>query len=776
MQHDDLAIGTTVRSLRRTAGLSQAELAEAAGISERSVSDLERGLRTRIYPATARQLAAALGVEGEELTAFLVAASGDARPTPVAPESLPSTMRSRLPVPSGTLIGRDPERAALMTLLRDDAGRVVTVVGPAGVGKTRLAIATADAVSHLFDGAIHFVNLSTVDSAGDVPAAIAGAVGAPQSSDAVLALIAHLSDRPVLLLLDTMEHVLGAAATVAQMVSACPGLHVVSTSRSPLNVRGERLLQLKPLALHPEHGRPSSAVQLFLDRAHALAPELPVTREILGIADLICRRVDGLPLAIELAASRAHHLPLNELLSSLDERVEPLIGGPHDQPPRHRTMRAAMDWSYNLLDESHRRQLRALSVFRGGFDVDAAAWVYGPGWTDHGTRVAGALSHLVDTSLVTLEHEPTGRGRYRLLDTVRDYARDRAVEMGETAALHRRHADFYLRLAEQAEPHLRGSDQREWHARLLANEGNLRAAMTWALEYGDADTALRLAASLWMFWRWAGLFREGQRWLEDALARQGGTPSVRLRALWGAGWLAYHQADYGDTAAAGRQILESAAPADAVNRRNGLTLLSIAELADGHVDAAIATASDALSLSETTDAPWLLATSLLNLGTALLAAGDVTAAQAHYERAIELYRTLGDRHFAARTLIQLAYCSLTIGNDHEAAAVLSDALDLTDELGDLWGIAESLEAVATYAALSQPETAAVLASGAHRIRVLIAMNPHPADARINQRHLDGAREAIGAVTYNAAWRRGADLTIEALQERARGVVAGTASR
>lgn len=776
MQDDEPAIGTKVRSLRRRAGLSQAELAEAAGISERSVSDLERGLRVRVYPATARHLAAALGLAGAELAAFLVAASGDAPPSPILPEPLPSRVRSRLPVPSGALIGRDAERAALMGLLGDRARRIVTVVGPAGVGKTRLAIAAAGMASDSFGGAIPFVNLSVVDGVGEVLPAIAAAVGAPPSSDALRAVTAHLSDTPVLLLLDTMEHVLGAAPAVVELVSACPALHVLSTSRAALNVRGERLLRLHPLAVGVEDDRPSPAVELFLDRAHAVAPELPVNPGILGIADVICRRVDGLPLAIELAAARAHHLPLSELLSSLDERVEPLSGGPRDQPPRHRTMRLAMDWSYNLLDESHRRQLRALSVFRGGFDVDAAAWVDGPGWSDHRTRVTGALSHLVDTSLVTLEHNPAGRGRYRLLDVVRDYARERAVEMGETGALQRRHADFYLRLAEQAEPHLRGADQREWHARLLADESNLRAAMTWSLEYGDAEMALNLAGSSWMFWRWAGLFREGRRWLEAALARDGGTPRARLRALWGAGWLAYHQAEYGDTASAGHQILEAAAQDDAVNRRNGMTLVGIAELAHGHIDSAIAAATDALSLAATTDAPWLLATSLLNLGTALLASGDVTAARPHYERALELYTSLGDRHFSARTRIQLVYCCLTDGLRQQAAAVLMEALDVTGELGDLWGIAESLEAAATLAALTEPQTAGLLAGGAHRIRERIAMNAHPADARINQRHLDGARAAIGAATYDSAWRRGAGLSTEALHECARAVAAGIAQR
>jgi tetratricopeptide (TPR) repeat protein len=436
-----------------------------------------------------------------------------------------------------------------------------------------------------------------------------------------------------------------------------------------------------------------------------------------------------------------------------------------------------MDWSYKLLDDAHRRQLRALSVFRGGFDVEAAAWMDGrPGWSDHRMRVTAALGHLVDTSLLTLEHEPTGRGRYRLLDVVRDYARERAVEMGETGALQRRHAELYLRLAAQAEPHLRGADQREWHAQLLADEGNLRAAMTWALDHGDADLALNLAGSLWMFWRWAGLFVEGRTWLNAALARGGGTLTARLRALWGAGWLAYHQGSYADTVTAGRTILSSAAPGDAISRRNGWTLLSIAELAEGRIHSAIRAATEASTLAEMTDAPWLVATSLLNLGTALLAAGDVAAARPRYERARELYVAIGDHHFQARAVMQLAYCLLTEGRLSGAAALLSEVLERTRELGDLWGIAESLEAAAAVAARTHPESAAMLAGGAQRIRERIGMNPHPADARINQRQLDEARATAGDATYDAARRCGADLTVEALQERARDVIATVARR
>lgn len=773
MTEGTLGIAARVRSLRLAAGLSQAELAEAAGISERGVSDLERGLRTRVYPATARRLATALGLGDGEVTAFLVAASGGSRSRLSGPEPFPSDVRSRLPVVAGALLGRDDEHARVVAALSDPVVRMITICGPAGVGKTRLAIAAADAAAAIFGDARHFVNLSSIDSATGVLPAIAAAVGAAHGDDVPGGLTAHLRRGPALIVLDSMEHVLDAAPRVAEIAAACPDLRVISTSRSPLNVIGEWVLQLSPLAVDTGGDEPSPAVQLFLERARTAAPELSLNREGLDIAASICRRVDGLPLAIELAAARVRTMPLAELFESFGEPLALLTGGPRDQPSRHHSMRAAVDWSYQLLDPAARHQLRALSAFHGGFDVDAAAWVAGPGWSDHRTRVVNALSQLVDASLVTLEPDVAGRGRFRMLDVVREYAREQAVELGDTAAIRRRHAGFYLRLAEEAEPHLRGAQQREWHARLLADEANLRAAMTWALEHGDADAALEMAASLWMFWRWAGLFAEGRVWLDAALARDGGSRQRRLRALWGAGWLAYHQADYARTAASGDEILASAPAGDAVNRRNGLTLIGIAQLAAGQLDRAVATSRDALSLVESSGAPWLEATSLLNLGTALLAAGDVAAARAQHWRALQLYGDIGDRHFSARVRIQLGYCAMAEGQQGDAARLITEALELTADLGDLWGIAECLEAAGALAAVAQPQPAAMLAGGADRVRQRIAMRPHPADARINERRMEAAREALGDPVYDAAWNRGAHLTVEELQDLARTAAAST---
>lgn len=773
MTRDDFRFGARVRALRLAAGLTQTELAEAAGISERSVSDLERGLRTHIYPNTARQLARALRVAGDDLPAFLVAARGSVPGVPASPEPLPSTQRSRLPQFQGELVGRDSDLPLLIAVLRDDAAQLVTLVGTGGVGKTRLAVEAARRIGSEFSGGCYFGSLSAIDDAALVPATIAGIVGARVTDDPFGALLDRFGSRPALLLLDTMEHVLDAAPAISALLSACVSLRVLITSRSALNVTGERLLRLKPLALTGPPHTMSPAAQLFLDRARAVAPDMPVSDETRALAESIAAQLDGVPLALELAAARAQHMPLRVLHQSLANRLDSLTGGLLDRTARHRTMRAALDWSHALLEDSARRQLRVSSVFRGGFDVDAAAAVAGPGWADHHGRVIDALGRLVDGSLLVLEHDSAGRGRYHLLDVVRDYARERAVESGETAALRRRHAEYYLTLAERGEAQLRGRGQRDWHARLLLEESNLRAAMAWALELTDGDIAQRFAAALWMFWRWAGFFADGKRWLDAALAMRGGSRETRLRALWGAGWLAYHQGDYARTAASGQDILELALSDDAVSRRNGLTLVSIAALAVDKIDQAIAAAREALVLAESTGPGWLMATSLLNLGTAELAAGDVAVARNLYTRALDEYASLGDVHFRARTLIQLGYCALEDGDRATASGCIDAAVSTTQEIGDLWGIAEGLEAAAVLAADVEPHMAARLAGGAHHIREQIAMNAHPPDARLNHRCLARASAALGTENYEASWREGLGLPVESLQALALRVTGAT---
>lgn len=601
--------GATVRKLRAAAGLTQAELAEQAGISERTVSDLERGLRTAVYPATARQLAASLGVSNVDLPAFLSEASGRtgaARKPRDEPPAVPGADRARVPSPLTKLLGRESELAACVAMVRDPDERLIALVGPGGIGKTRLAIEVANLVQDDFPGGIYFVGLSAVDGADMVLAVVASAVGfmsEPASLQESLA--RRLGQQRSLIVLDTFEHLLEAGAAIGALLGACPNLTALVTSRAPLHVRGERQLHVRTLAAEVDTGASglAPAVELFLERAAAAVPAFAITPDTIEIVTDICSRLDGLPLAIELAAARVQHMPLTKLRTQLQHRLDPLVGGARDLPARQRTMRATMDWSYALLDGAEMRLFRALAAFRGGFGTDAAAAMIGSAERQEEADVLSSLSTLVDASLVMLAREASEEGRYVMLDVTRDYAMERSVAAREFAGLRRRHADFFLSLAERAEPELRGARQREWFARLLADEGNFRAAMTWALEVGEFDLGLRLAGSLWMFWRRAGMFAEGQAWLDAALA--GGTSSalqVRLQGLWGAGWLAYHQGDYGRTGELGARMLnELGEGADDVQRRNALTLVGNAALAEGRGSEAIDALSEAVAITQSSD-------------------------------------------------------------------------------------------------------------------------------------------------------------------------------
>ena len=759
--------GTTVRKLRVAAGVTQAELAEQAGISERTVSDLERGLRATVYPATARQLAASLGVSGSDLPAFLSEArrrTDGAREPRDEIGAVPGANRARVPAPLTRLLGRESELATCLAMVRDPDLRLLTLVGPGGIGKTRLATEVATLVQDDFPGGVYVVSLSAVDDSDMVPAMIIGAIGlAGVSANLPEAVAQRLGQGQALLVLDTFEHLLPAGPMIGELLAACPSLSALVTSRAPLQLRGERQVRVGPLTAHVESGESNlaPAVELFLERAAAVEPSFEITPDTTLIVTDICSRLDGVPLAIELAAARVRHMPLTNLLTQLHHRLEPLIGGARDMPARQQTMRATMDWSYALLGAAEMRLFRSLAAFRGGFGKDAAAAMIQSSDSLDPADVMPPLSALVDASLVILAREPSEEGRYRMLDVTRDYAVERSVAAREFDGLRRRHADFFLSLAERAEPELRGARQRDWFARLLADEGNFRAAMTWALEVGEFDLGLRMAGALWMFWRWAGLFAEGRAWLDAALAGgTGSTLEVRCQGLWGAGWLAYHQGDYRRTGDVGAQMLsELGEGGHDLQRRNAHTLVGNAALGEGRGKDAIEALSEAVALAQSPEGTWHQATSLLNLGTARMHAGQVGAARELFERALTIYQELGDRHFLARTLIHVGYAQLMASGPITAAPAIARAMEIVADIGDGWGIAEGLEAVATLRSISQPRSTVLLAAAAAHLRERISMRQHAADAVINQLYLDRARESMTAETYAETWREGRALTL-----------------
>ncbi|HEU5003435.1 MAG TPA: tetratricopeptide repeat protein [Actinomycetota bacterium] len=764
---DTLAI--CLRGHRISAGLTQEELAERAGVSQRTISDIERGLRARMYPTTARLLAGALGLEPNERQRFEAVARGRSGHADGSARSGDRRgSNARLPVPLTRLIGRAQELGTIGAALRDRYLRLVTLTGPGGIGKTRLAVEAAGQALEGFADGVCFVPLAAIQEPGLVAPAIADALGVGQVEGALLeAIEEHLASSTVLIVLDTFEHVLEARAVVATLIAAGAGVRILVTSRAPLHLRGEREIPVPPLdllgALDAGGSLAASpAAALFVERALAVKPDLDIGERSLGTIAEICRRLEGLPLAIELAAARARHLPLPALLARLKDRLQILTGGPTDLPGRQQAMVDTLRWSYELLREGEQVLFRRLCVFVGQFTLDAAEFVCGmPGGSD----LLGGVSNLVDRSLLLLADSPDGAARYRMLDIIREFGEG----LDESELLDDRHARYFLNLAEAAEPELRGPDQSTWLTRLAADRENLRAALGWAVDHAQAEIALRLAGALWMFWRLDGAFNEGRRWLDAALSfGPSAHPRPRAKALWGAAWLAYHQGAYAQAGAFGDQLLTLAQQGgDPLELRNAVTIAGLVAVAEGSYAQGVASFRDALDICRGGGPRWHLATSLFNLGWAEARAGDSDAAEVHLDEALALYRELGDRHFVARALTQAGYAALLRGDLRAAVTLSASSLEMFRELKDAWGLAEGLEAVsAVMSATGNARQAARTAGAASSIRESITTQQHPFDRVINERCLAGAREDLGEPAWSRAWAEGRSMTPEQAYEEA----------
>lgn len=716
---DESSLALLMRRHRNAIGLTQEELAERAGISARAVSDIERGMRRLIYRDTARRLSKALGLGLEESGAFEAAARG-----PGAAHGAEDTGPDILQVPLTRLIGRESELTTIGELLLGVDARLITLVGPGGVGKTRLALELCGTVGPAFEDGVCFVPLAGIGDPRLVPRAIATALKVRDADEEPASAVgARLRDKHLLLILDTLEHVLDATPAIAEIVGLSPSIRVLATSRSPLKIRGERQITVNPLG-------PVPAVALFAERAQAVTdfqPDDP-TRQVVAA---ICARLEGVPLAIELAAARVRHLSVTEILSHLERRFSILTGGPVDLPARQQTMAATVAWSYDLLGSAERRLLETLSVFVGGWSFDSAAAVCPEEAT--GRNLLERLSPLVDCSLVLRQDGEGGVARYRMLDVVREYAGDRLRErVKEIGArdLGRRHADHFLALAEEAEPRLRTSEHRAWIQRLSAESDNLRAALSHALGNHDSMMALRLTGALWMFWRAAGAFSEGRAWLEEALnIDPAGHGPERARALWGTGWLAYQQGDIAVAASCGTELLHWATSADdRMGVRNAVTLLGQAGLAEGDYSAAAGHFDEALNIARELSSSWLVATSLLNRSVAAIHSGDLVRARAMLKEARGIYEALGDDRFVARVALQVSYIALLEGDFREARDLTMAALEVVGALGDRWSVAEQLDGLtAIYAARGDLEHAARLAGASESIWESIGARPNPAD-------------------------------------------------
>ncbi|MBA2470445.1 MAG: AAA family ATPase, partial [Chloroflexia bacterium] len=600
--------------------------------------------------------------------------------------TMPSSL---LPVPLTPLLGRDEEIARIRAVLDSGETRLVTLTGPGGIGKTRLALKVAAEVKDDFAHGVCFVPLASIHDAGLVAPAIARTLGVRESKDRPVTqiLTEFLRERHLLLVLDNLEQVIAAAPWMSGLLGACPRLKILATSRTPLRVRGEQRLPIPPLPVPGHVGRQPvgtlsayASVTLFVQRAHAVQPAFELTEANADAVAEICRRLDGLPLAIELAAARVSILSPAALLARLTDRLVLLTGGPRDALPRLQTMRNAVAWSYDLLSPGERALFRRLAVFAGGFTLDAVETV-----ANIKDRILDDVEALVDHSLLTHVPAENGTPRFGMLETIREYALDRLVAGGEEEAARDAHAAYFLDVASESERAMKGSGQVAWLDRLEIEHDNLRAVFSWLDKRDRIEEAMTLAGAIWFF-RWIrGYYTEGRTQFETLLAHPDaqGRTIPRASALNGLGITALSQGDHARSLESHNEALTIFKEhGDRENQALALLCTGATLMARGDLDHAEAVSAQSLSLARSLDDPWGISAALGNLGAIELSRNELEQGSALINESIAFGRRAGDRWIVSLNLANLAGMAVNRGNHEQATALAEESNGLVRELGD----------------------------------------------------------------------------------------------
>jgi non-specific serine/threonine protein kinase len=837
------SFGAALKYLRRRARLSQRDLSIAVGYSESQISRFESHHRPPDLPTLQARFVPALHLEKEpEVVAKLLALAAAARREAVPdwvtsalarPQSIiakPADTHHRpasrpthnLPSPLTSFVGRDKERLELQQLLEGEgsaAARLVTLTGTGGTGKTRLALQVATDVLGQFSSGTWFVELCSISNPTHVSQSVATVLGLRELPGYPLSqtIADHVRSGLALLILDNCEHLIDECAGLAEaLLRACPNLRILATSREALGLLGETTFLVQPLALPSAAETPgveaasgAEALQLFVDRARAVRPGFQLTQANVATVAEICRRLDGVPLAIELAAARMRALSEDQIAERLEDRFQLLAGGNRTALPRHQTLLALVDWGHELLPEPERIMLRRLSVFQAGWTVEAAEAVCAGG--DLASKhVLGLMMRLVDKSLVAVEeHVPTMR--YRLLDTVRQYAWNKAQESGESQALHARFYAYYLRQAEEATSKLKSAEQIVWLPRLEAEHDNFQAALDWALISAPnaPDASLRLAAALAWFWYLRGSWSLARDRLEEVLAAAGqhgpATPFLRARVLNALAFQAECQSDEARALAAARESESLCrAAGDAENLAYSLANQGEVLFWQGEPISAVSPLDESIRLFRSLDPPetWGLALGLKHLAEGVFFQDDLVRADALFEESIRLFRQLGDRWGLANALEGQAAIAVRLGNKRRAItlikeglalqqelnypfgwvhvvnrlghainearaaadfervkALLAESLDLARAVGHLWGMSESLRKLAELALVQgHPERAAQLMGASEALREADPVMLPPYPVRAYEDSVAALRSVLGSEALTTAWTQGQTLS------------------